>query len=492
MKARHLLAGSAVPLVAAAAWATVRPDLAEVHLPLVLMAVAVVALLVTALLSTSVRTGPALGALTVAAVAVLTQTEAVLTAVAGPLTWLGSPWSLTERSARAAVSTQSAWTGTVDTLVVLVVAAGCIVAAGALLDRIAAVQGPGAVLLVLSVLALPLGLATSYPVALALLLGIAAILCTAGLLLPQFGKTLLAAGCATALCASVWSIADREATLTVLPVVALLALVLSFREPVLAGAGAVLAGASLAAFGASRDLSAEQVGGLLLIVPAVCVGLSTVLRGTYRIAVEVAAALLATTSIVLAVDDPGWLSWTVATSGLLCLAVAVRPDRREVGLVGGLLLSASSWVRLADAGVHAPEPYVVPLALAALVFGHLRRRTAPGTRSFEAYAPGLSLALFPTLLKAIGDPTPTRGLLLLVVCVGLVTAGARERLQAPLVIGGSVLAVDALHLLAPYASALPRWSLLAAAGALLVGVGATYEQRLREMTRMRERYAALG
>jgi len=59
------------------------------------------------------------------------------------------------------------------------------------------------------------------------------------------------------------------------------------------------------------------------------------------------------------------------------------------------------------------------------------------------------------------------------------------------VIGGSVLAVDALHLLAPYASALPRWTLLAGAGTVLVVLGATYEQRLRDVTRLRERYDGL-
>lgn len=63
--------------------------------------------------------------------------------------------------------------------------------------------------------------------------------------------------------------------------------------------------------------------------------------------------------------------------------------------------------------------------------------------------------------------------------------------QAPLLLGGGVLAVDALRLLGPYAAALPRWLTLGAAGLLLVGVGATYEQRRRDVTRLRERYDAL-
>jgi hypothetical protein len=149
-------------------------------------------------------------------------------------------------------------------------------------------------------------------------------------------------------------------------------------------------------------------------------------------------------------------------------------------------------VRLADAGVHAPEPYVVPLGLVALGLGWLRVRSEPETRSFAAYAPGLSMLLLPSLLASFDDSTLTRPLLLGAAALVVLLVGARARLQAPLVIGGAVLAVDALQLLAPYAATLPRWLTLGAAGLLLVGVGATYEQRRRDVARMRERYDALA
>ncbi|NEE21444.1 hypothetical protein G3M58_85160, partial [Streptomyces sp. SID7499] len=71
--------------------------------------------------------------------------------------------------------------------------------------------------------------------------------------------------------------------------------------------------------------------------------------------------------------------------------------------------------------------------------------------------------------------------------------GARHRLQALLVLGGVVLALDGLHELAPYvaqvAGALPRWLPPALAGLLLLAVGATYEQRLRDARRLKD---ALG
>ena len=70
--------------------------------------------------------------------------------------------------------------------------------------------------------------------------------------------------------------------------------------------------------------------------------------------------------------------------------------------------------------------------------------------------------------------------------------GATTRLQAPLAVGAAVLVVVALDLLGPYAAALPRWLSLGAAGALLLVVGATYEQRRRDVDRLRERWTALA
>jgi hypothetical protein len=53
-----------------------------------------------------------------------------------------------------------------------------------------------------------------------------------------------------------------------------------------------------------------------------------------------------------------------------------------------------------------------------------------------------------------------------------------------------VLALDALHELAPYlvqmAGALPRWVPPALAGLVLLALGATYEQRIRDARRVRD------
>lgn len=99
----------------------------------------------------------------------------------------------------------------------------------------------------------------------------------------------------------------------------------------------------------------------------------------------------------------------------------------------------------------------------------------------------------PSLLAAWADPHWLRPLLLGAAALVITLLGARWRLQALLVLGGAVLALDALHELAPYVvqvvGALPRWVAPALAGVLLLAVGATYEKRLRDARRLRD---ALG
>ncbi|MCU1590755.1 MAG: putative integral rane protein [Frankiales bacterium] len=492
--ARIALTALPAPLVATAAFASSSDRLAPAQQPLVLAAVGLVAMQVAGLLARPWRHGPVAGALVVTASALSTQAEAIVQAMALPLGWLGRAWTLTgPRDARHALSPELVWSGTVVALVVLVCAAVTVAGAGLALHQLRLAAAPTAVLLVAAAVVLPLGLATSYSLALVLLLASAAALLSCGAAARRTDVSLggLGAGTAVALLAGAWSVADRDANLATLTVLTGLFAAVALRRAEAAGIAGLTGGALLAAGGAARGLSADQVGGLLLIAPAMLVALTFVLDRVRRVAVEVAAAVLAATAIALASQDAGWLSWTLATAGLVALADALHADRRLVAAAGGLLLSASSWVRLADAGVHAPEPYVVPLGLVALALGWLRVRRAPSTRSFPAYSPGLSLLLLPSLLASFDDQTLTRPLLLGAAALLVLLVGARERLQAPLVIGGAVLAVDALQLLAPYAAALPRWLTLGAAGLLLVAVGATYEQRRRDVARMREHFEAL-
>jgi hypothetical protein len=490
---RLLLSALPVAVVALAAHAVARVELSEVQSPLVPAAVALLAVQAAALLPRTLRTGPVVGALAVAAAAVAAVAEQVLEGVLAPLAWLLQPWTLPARvDARTALAPGVAWDGSLVTLVVVAAAAVAVLGAGLALHRLRTAAAPAAALAACAAVLVPVGLDLPWAVGLAVLLVLGAV----ALLAPrprELDLPLAAGGAALLLHTAAWALAAQTATLVVLPLAAAALAVRAVRpvaRSLAVGLAGLLGAAELAAVGAAQDLAAEQVGGLLLLAVAALAALP--LAGERRLGAEAAACLTGLAALGCAAGDAGWLSWVLAGLALVALATALRPDRRPVALAGGVLLSASSWVRLADAGVTDPEPYVLPIAVVALVLGHLRRRAVPGTGSFAAYGAGLTALLVPSLLaSSLGSPL-WRPLSLAAVAVGVVLLGARERLQAPLVIGGSVLAADAVLLLAPYAAAMPRWLALGAAGTLLVAVGATYEQRLRDLGRLRDRYDALA
>jgi hypothetical protein len=166
------------------------------------------------------------------------------------------------------------------------------------------------------------------------------------------------------------------------------------------------------------------------------------------------------------------------------------PERHRVGWVAGGLLAASSWVRLALSDVDAPEAYTVPAGAALVAVGFLRRRGDPAYSSWRAYATGLSLALVPSLVRAVTDPGNLRPMMLGLAAFVVLCSGIGRRLKAPLVLGGGVLAVDAIVQLSPYLvafyTAVPRWSVIAVTGLLLLVVGTTYERRARELQALHE------
>ncbi|MFJ8691937.1 SCO7613 C-terminal domain-containing membrane protein [Streptomyces roseolilacinus] len=263
--------------------------------------------------------------------------------------------------------------------------------------------------------------------------------------------------------------------------------------------GAVVAAAGfVGAAGAAAGWPAYWVAVALLAVPGATAGLGARLRRDVAGApVEWAGAAVGAVAVALSVGRPGVLALVLGLSGVIAAGTAVRPERlRVAGPVAAVLFVAAAWVRLALWEVTVPEAYALPVAVPALVVGVLRRRRDAGTGSWVAYGPGLGAGLVPSLCAAWGDAGPLRPLLLGVVALGVTLAGARWRLQAPLVLGGGVLVLVALHELAPYVAqvvgVLPRWLPPALAGLLLLVVGATYERRLRELRRLREAVGRMG
>ncbi len=266
-------------------------------------------------------------------------------------------------------------------------------------------------------------------------------------------------------------------------------------QAVVACAAVVCAAVLAVAFGASMGLAVYEAAPVLLVVPAVTAGLGARLKGhAVALPLELTGGAVGLAAVVAALGDPPFLALVLALCGVLAAGTALRPERREAaGYTATALFVLASWVRLSASGVSSPEAYTLPVTVPALVIGVLRRRRDPAASSWTAYGAGLAVTLVPALFAAWGDPHWLRPLVLGVAALVITLLGARLRLQALLVLGGVVLALDALHELAPYVvqvvGAMPRWVAPALAGVLLLAVGATYEKRLRDARRLRE---ALG
>lgn len=321
------------------------------------------------------------------------------------------------------------------------------------------------------------------------------------------GAALVAAGTATG-----WALAEEAATPAVLAVLGAAFAAAAWRaaagprgrqgwaggafavSAVLCAAG--LAGAVSAVLGAGAPVA----GFAVLAVALGTVPVAAWLRGGFRglsVAVEGAGYAVACGALALTVPRPALLSVALAACAAGAGGVALRADRRApAGWAAGGLLVAALWVRLYAWEVTVPEAYTLPLAAAALAAGWLRGRAGARLPSWDAYGTGLALAFLPSLVVLWGDPGWQRPLLAGAAALGVTLLGARLRLQAPLLLGGAALAVTGVHELGPYvaqlAGLLPRWLPPALAGLLLLGVGATYERRLRDARRLRTAWQRLG
>ncbi|WP_425553125.1 SCO7613 C-terminal domain-containing membrane protein, partial [Dactylosporangium fulvum] len=144
------------------------------------------------------------------------------------------------------------------------------------------------------------------------------------------------------------------------------------------------------------------------------------------------------------------------------------------------------WLVLAARDVGVVEAYTVPAGVPAVAAGWFAARRNPQLNSWPALAPGLLAAFAPSLAVVMaGEGEPLRRLLLGVAAVGVVLAGAVRRLQSPVVLGGAVLGLLAVHEVALYWDLLPRWAPLAVAGLVLVALATTYERRRRDLHRLK-------
>ncbi|MFI6082110.1 SCO7613 C-terminal domain-containing membrane protein [Streptomyces sp. NPDC051217] len=475
--------------------------------------------------------GAAAGA--VVAGAVLWTLPSVAVTVLGPVSRAEDIWSGAPGGAREALGTDPGWSAMATAPLVLLIAAGLLAAAYRHLSASVrpAVLGGATALGWAAVLVLPGALDLGYGAAVAthlaltagaLTLAVYPRLSAAGAAWPPVSTTAVVCALVGAAAVSLLALATETTTLITLGVLLTLlcggavalgpavadaetdtgtgtgtdstraGLLARSFQALLACVAVVTAVALLCALCASAGLPREHIALVVLAVPTVVALLGAGLRDRpVALPVELTAAGAGPLAVVLASGHPETVALVLALCGVVAAGTALRPDRRPAaGYLAAVLFVLATWVRLYASEVATPEAYTLPVTVPALVVGFLRRRGDPGASSWTAYGPGLAATLLPSLAAAWGDTHWLRPLALGVAALAVTLVGARLRLQALLVLGGTVLALDTLHELAPYAvqvvGALPRWLPPALAGLLLLALGATYERRLHDARRLRE------
>ena len=425
----------------------------------------------------------------VQASAVLWTLPAVGVTLLGPAAWLSRAWSGAPGDAREAAARDTFWPAHATTTPLILIAVAAVLA----LSVRAAEWRPRALTAALTltwaaVLTLPTALQLPYNVGLLVYGGTVMVL----LALRHRMATTLAL--VTSLSLACLALAAEPATLTVLASLTAVFAAAAWRgrlAPASAAASLGYATALACAVGASLDWQPQHIALLVLLAPLTAALLAARITDPATTkAVEITGAAAALIAIDLATAELPLLAVVLALCGVIVAGTAIRPERRSLGYVAAALFVLAGWVRLGTWNVTDPEAYTLPVTVPALFVGALRRRRDPSATSWTAYGPALTVTLAPSLLAAWTDPHWTRPLLLGTAALAVTLLGARHRLQAPLVLGGTTLALDALHELAPYLAqvvgALPRWAPPALAGLLLLALGATYEQRIRDARRVRE------
>ncbi|MFG1924920.1 SCO7613 C-terminal domain-containing membrane protein [Cryptosporangium sp. NPDC048952] len=441
-------------------------------------------------------------------VAALVLAPAVLAVVFGPLSWVSAVWRGAPVDA-AQLGPALPYPGTVLDSIVLLVAAGALLGVRWRADRRTALW--------FAVPALAPGIATlapalhaPWPVALTVLLALAA---TGTVLASLPARRPVGAGLAAVagLTAVAWALADRAATLVVLGVVLVAAAAVTAltRENAPRSVGAATAAVSAVALafavGAAADLPTAYLlvaVATALVVPGIF-AVPRVITDVLDAGAAVAGTLAFASAGVLALDsaadsainsagsalDQPVFALTATLLGIPLGLAGLRATRRWcVWLVPGMELVAL-WAWLGRAGVTVPEAYTLPAAAVVAAFGLYTLRRRPAVSSWLALGPALTVAAVPTLAVALSAGTlGLRVLLLGLAALTVTLAGAATRRQAPFLFGATVLSLVTARALAPVLPALadtvPTWVPLSLAGALLLAVGATYERRRRDATRL--------
>ncbi|MGW5879205.1 SCO7613 C-terminal domain-containing membrane protein [Nocardiopsis terrae] len=364
---------------------------------------------------------------------------------------------------------------------------------------------PTAALVVpLTLVPLPVALGAPFLAALVWTLAVGALLLTGAALLRGDRTSWMPwlTGLCTLALALSWALSERYSTVGVLLAAAVIMSVSAApaRTRFVAVASTSAATAATGAFSLTLllalDAPVEYAAFGPIVVATAVAAVAPRLRGPLVTAAEVPAALWATAALLLTVLSPARpevVAVALASVGVVSLASAVRPDRRWLAVVGGLLMFLALWTALAAWDVSVPEAYTVPPAIAFLIIGwEWSRRTDPAPSSWLAHGGGLALLLGPTVWQVlISDDTLWRLPAVLATGLAVTLWGLRQRRQAALVLGGLTLLTTSLRAFGPplweLTRLMPNWLPFAVIGLVLLYIGARYEAslaRLRQVGRL--------
>lgn len=199
-----------------------------------------------------------------------------------------------------------------------------------------------------------------------------------------------------------------------------------------------------------------------------------------RLPVELAGGLATIVALLASGSTPELaVRWTIA--GVLIIALGfVVADRRWYFLPGIAALVVAYILLIVDSGFSFVEAYTLPVGAAALAVGLFRLKQLETASTWPYLGPGLALALLPSVPQALADPTGLRALLLGIAAVVSLALGIRLGWKAPFIAGVTVVTSIVLFNIGPYANAAPRVVLIAGVSAVLLGVGITWEDRVRD------------
>ncbi|MGI9825231.1 SCO7613 C-terminal domain-containing membrane protein [Agromyces sp. Marseille-Q5079] len=179
----------------------------------------------------------------------------------------------------------------------------------------------------------------------------------------------------------------------------------------------------------------------------------------------------------------GVLLTLLGAAAIVGTALRARPASGPVftWTMRGLLV-LSGLVALASKNVEPFDVVTVPIGIALIATGAIAM-TRSATGSWRALGIGLAVLLIPPFWADFSDPQLWRIVALGVAALAALVVGAQRRLQAPFVLGGTVLLVHAVVQFWPAITVLYEavwwWLWLGLAGVVLVALAATYERQMR-------------